>query len=253
MHLRGKRGLILGLANDASIAWGCARAMHALGAELMVTYLNDKVKPNVLPLVEQLGSAVAMSCDVQKPGELEAVFEAIHARWGSLDFVLHAVAYAPKEDLHAPLLQASAAGFAMAMDVSCHSFVRVARLARPMMPRGGTLLTTSYYGAQKVITHYNLMGPVKAALEAVVRQLAVDLGPLHIRVHAISPGPILTRAASGIDEFDTLLEQVARRSPEHQLVSIDEVGAVAAGLVSDWARGMTGNIVFVDEGYHIMG
>lgn len=252
MHLRGKRGLIMGVANAQSIAWGCARAMHAQGAELAVTYLNDKARPWVQPLAEQIDSAL-LPCDVQQPGQLEAVFVVIAARWGRLDFALHAVAYAPKEDLHAPLLDASAAGFAVAMDVSCHSFVRLARLAAPLMPQGGTLLTTSYYGAQKVIGHYNLMGPVKAALEAVVRQLAMELGPRHIRVHALSSGPIRTRAASGIAAFDELLDQAAQRSPEHTLVSIEEVGAVAAGLVSDWARDMTGNVVFVDAGYHIVG
>ena len=252
MHLRGKRGLIMGVANEHSIAWGCARAMHSLGAELALTYLDDKAKLWVQPLAEQI-DAMLLPCDVRQAGQMEAVFEVLAARWGTFDFALHAMAYAPKEDLHAPLLDASAAGFAVAMGVSCHSFVRMARLAVPLMPQGGTLLTTSYYGAQKVIGHYNLMGPVKAALEAVVRQLAMELGPRRIRVHALSPGPIRTRAASGIDAFDELLDQAAQRSPEHTLVSIEEVGAVAAGLVSDWARGMTGNIVFVDAGYHIVG
>jgi len=253
LDLRGQRGLIIGIANDHSIAWGCARSMRALGAELAVTYLNEKAKAWVQPLAGQLQASLLLPCDVRQPGQLDAVFETIRNHWGRLDFALHAVAYAPKKDLQAPLLDTSASGFSMAMDVSCHSFVRMARLAAPLMEHGGTLLATSYYGAEKVIGHYNLMGPVKAALEAVVRQLAVELGPQHIRVHALSPGPVRTRAASGIAAFDELLDQAARRSPEHTLVSIEEVGAVAAGLVSDLARGMTGNVVFVDAGYHIMG
>lgn len=204
------------------------------------------------PLAAQLCSPIVMSCDLEKPGELEAVFESIRQTWGRLDFALHAVAYAPKEDLHGRVVDSSAAGFARAMDVSCHSFVRMAKLAEPLMAEGGTLLTTSYYGAQKVIGHYNLMGPVKAALEAVVRALATELGAQGIRVHALSPGPILTRAASGIEHFDELLQQTAKTVPLHHLVTIEDVGSVAAGLVSDWARHMTGNVVFVDGGSHVL-
>jgi len=253
INLAGKKGLVIGIANNQSIAYGCAKAMHALGAELAITYLNEHAEPFVRPLAEQFGSPLILPCDVEQPGQLEAVFAAIQKQWGTLDFALHAIAYAPKEDLHGRVIDCSAAGFARAMDVSCHSFIRMARLAEPLMGQGGALLTLSYYGAQKVIDHYNIMGPVKAALESVMRQMAVELGPQGIRVHALSPGPILTRAASGIDHFDELLEQVAQHSPQHHLVSIDDVGSVAAGLVSDWSLHMTGNVVFVDGGCHVLG
>jgi enoyl-[acyl-carrier protein] reductase I len=252
IDLAGKKGLIIGIANDQSIAYGCARAMRALGAELAITYLNERAEPYVRPLAVQLGSPIILPCDVERAGELEAVFAAIRASWGRLDFALHAVAYAPKEDLHGRVIDCSAAGFARAMDVSCHSFIRMARLAEPLMSDGGTLLTTSYYGSEKVIKNYNVMGPVKAALEAVMRQLASELGPQGIRVHALSPGPILTRAASGIEHFDELLRETAERAPLHHLVTVDDVGEVAAGLVSDWAKRMTGNVVFVDGGSHVL-
>ncbi|MBC7701159.1 enoyl-ACP reductase FabI [Aquabacterium sp.] len=252
-NLAGKKGLVIGIANEHSIAHGCAKAMRALGAELAVTFLNERAEAFVRPLAEQLGSPLILPCDVEKPGELEAVFDAVRATWGHLDFALHAVASAPKDDLHGRVIDCSAAGFARAMDVSCHSFIRMAKLSEPLMRQGGTLLTISYYGGQKVVEHYNLMGPVKAALEAVVRSLATELGPQGIRVHALSPGPILTRAASGIEHFDDLLAQTARTSPMQRTVTIDEVGAIAAGLVSDWATGMTGNVVFVDGGCHVLG
>lgn len=253
ISLAGKKGLVIGIANDQSIAYGCAKAMRSLGAELAITYLNPRAEPHVRPLAEQLDSTIILPCNVETPGELEAVFAAVHRQWGRLDFALHAVAYAPKDDLHGRVVDCSASGFARAMDVSCHSFIRMARLAEPLMSQGGTLLTTSFYGGQKVIEHYNIMGPVKAALEAVVRELASELGAMGIRVHALSPGPIKTRAASGIEHFDELLEHAAQRAPRHHLVTIEEVGGVAAGLVSDWARCMTGNVVFVDGGSHIMG
>jgi len=253
INLAGKKGPVIGIANKQSIAYGCARAMHALGAELTNTYLNVHAEPFVRPLAEQYGSPLILPCDVEQPGQPEAVFAAIQKQWGKLDFALHAIAYAPKEDLHGRVIDCSAAGFARAMDVSCHSFIRMARLAEPLMGQGGALLTLSYYGAQKVIDHYNIMGPVKAALESVMRQMAVELGPQGIRVHALAPGPILTRAASGIDHFNELLEQVAQHSPQHHLVSIDDVGSVAAGLVSDWSLHMTGNVVFVDGGCHVLG
>lgn len=252
IDLSGKFGLVIGIANDQSIAYGCAKAMRALGATLAITYRNERADPFVRPLAEQLDSPIIMPCDVEQPGEIEAVFSAIREQWGRLDFALHAVAYASKDDLHRRVVDCSAAGFARAMDVSCHSFIRMSKLAEPLMRLGGTLLTISYYGGEKVVEHYRIMGPVKAALEAVVRELAAALGPQGIRVHALSPGPILTRAASGIEHFDELLEQAARRAPQHHLVTIDDVGAVAAGLVSDWARRMTGNVVFVDGGSHVM-
>ncbi len=251
--LAGKKGLIVGVANQHSIAYGCARAIRDLGGSLALTYLNDKADPYVRPLAEELGAELYMPLDVEQPGQMEAVFERIAEQWGRLDFVLHAIAYAPKDDLHGRVVDSSQEGFARAMNVSCHSFIRMARLAEPLMTNGGALVTMSYYGAQKVIGSYGMMGPVKAALESSVRYLAVELGPKRIRVHAVSPGPIKTRAASGIAQFDALLDQAAQRAPEHQLVDIDDVGAVTAMLLTDAARGMTGNIAFVDAGYHIVG
>ncbi len=250
--LAGKKGLVLGIANEHSIAYGCAKAMREQGADLAVTYLNTRAEPFVRPLAAQLGCSIVLPCDVEMAGELEAVLEAVGQTWGRLDFALHAVAYAPKEDLQGRTLDCSAAGFARAMDVSCHSFIRLCKLAEPLMREGGTLLTTSYYGSQKVMDHYKLMGPVKAALEAVVRQLACELGPQGIRVHALSPGPILTRAASGIEHFDELLDDAARHAPLHHAVNIDDVGAAAVWLVSERARCMTGSVMFVDGGRHIV-
>lgn len=251
--LAGKKGLVLGIANEHSIAYGCARAFRALGAELAITYLNDKAKPYVEPLVSGLGAAVFLPCDVQVPGQLEAVFEAMSQTWGKLDFALHAIAFAPKEDLHGRLADCSRDGFLQAMDISCHSFVRMARLSEPLMRDGGALFAMSYYGAEKVIEHYNVMGPVKAALESAVRYLAYEFGPAGIRVHAISPGPVKTRAASGIAHFDELLESAAMRAPAKRLVSIEDVGAATAFLATDYAKLITGETIYVDGGYHILG
>ena len=251
--LAGKKGLIVGIANDQSIAYGCAQAMQALGATLAVTYFNAKAEPHVRPLARQLGADIIMPLDVEQPGQLEALFAQIEQRWGRLDFVLHAIAFAPAADLHGRIVDSSAKGFARAMDVSCHSFIRMAKLAEPLMAQGGALVTMSYYGAQKVIDHYGIMGPVKAALEATVRYLAAELGPAGIRVHAVSPGPIKTRAASGIGDFEQLLDEAASRAPQHQLVTIADVGAVTAMLCSDAARALTGNVTYVDAGYHVMG
>lgn len=253
MSLQGKKGLIIGIANQNSIAYGCARVLRVAGAELAVTYLNAKAEPFVQPLAEQLESQIVVPCDVREPGQLEAVFARIREDWGRLDFLLHSIAYAPKEDLHGRITDCSQAGFAMAMDVSCHSFIRMARLAEPLMTQGGCLLTVTFYGSEKVVEDYNLMGPVKAALECSVRYMAAELGSRRIRVHALSPGPLKTRAASGIEHFDELLERARVRTPEHKLVSIDDVGNLAAFLVSDAAAGLTGNIEYVDAGYHIVG
>uniref|UniRef100_E6VDY9 Enoyl-[acyl-carrier-protein] reductase [NADH] n=1 Tax=Rhodopseudomonas palustris (strain DX-1) TaxID=652103 RepID=E6VDY9_RHOPX len=253
MSLQGKKGLVVGIANDQSIAFGCARAFRDAGAEIAVTYLNDKAAPHVTPLAEQLGSPIVVPCDVREPGQLEAVFERIRTQWGRLDFLLHSIAFAPKEDLHGRVVDCSQAGFAMAMDVSCHSFIRMARLAEPLMPDGGCLLTVSFYGSEKVVEDYNLMGPVKAALESSVRYMAAELAPKKIRAHALSPGPLMTRAASGIARFDELLERTRARLPAHRLVSIEDVGAVAAFLVGDTARSLTGNIEYIDAGYHVIG
>jgi enoyl-[acyl-carrier protein] reductase I len=252
-RLEGKKGLVVGIANEHSIAWGCARAFRAFGAELAITYLNDKAKPYVEPLAKQLDAPLFLPLDVQVEGQMEATFAAIGERWGRLDFALHSIAFAPKEDLHGRVVDCSRAGFLQAMDVSCHSFIRMARLAEPLMKDGGALFTMSYYGAEKVVENYNLMGPVKAALEASARYLAAELGPKGIRVHAISPGPLNTRAASGITHFDDLLNQAAARAPSRSLVTIEDVGFATAALATDAARLITGDTIYIDGGYHIMG
>lgn len=251
--LGGKKGLVLGIANEHSIAYGCAKAFRALGAEVAVTYLNDKAKPYVEPLARELEAPLLLPCDVSVPGQLEGVFQAMRERWGKIDFALHAIAFAPKADLHGRLTDCSRDGFLQAMDISCHSFMRMARLAEPLMPNGGALFTMSYYGAEKVVEHYNLMGPVKAALESAVRYLAFELGPKGIRVHAISPGPVKTRAASGIDHFDELLARAAERAPARRLVDIEDVGVATAVLATDYAKLITGETVYVDGGYHVLG
>jgi enoyl-[acyl-carrier protein] reductase I len=253
MDLHGKRGLVFGIANEHSIAYGCASAFHAAGAELAVSYLNAKAEPYVRPLAEALRCPIIAPCDVRVAGELEAFFEHVRKQWGRFDFLLHSIAFAPKEDLHARVIDCSQVGFMMAMDVSCHSFIRMAKLAEPMMPTGGCLLTVTFYGAEKVVEDYNLMGPVKAALESSVRYMAAELGEKRIRVHAISPGPLKTRAASGIARFDELMERTRQRTPEHRLVGIDEIGSLASFLVSDAASALTGNIEFIDAGNHIIG
>lgn len=252
MSLAGKKGLIVGIANERSIAYGCAQAFRKQGAVLAATYLNEKAEPYVRPLAERLNCPIIVPCDVRKPGQLEAVFSSIAQQWGMLDFLLHSIAFAPKEDLHSRIVDCSQAGFSMAMDISCHSFIRMARLSEPLMKNGGCLLTMTFYGSEKVVQEYNLMGPVKAALESSVRYLAAELGGKRIRVHALSPGPLKTRAASGIDRFDELLERTRARTPEHQLVGIEDVGNLAAFLVSDAAKALTGNIEYIDAGYHIL-
>jgi len=251
--LEGKRGLVVGIANDSSIAYGCAKAFRALGAELAVTYLNAKAERHVKPLADELEASLFLPLDVRGEGELEAVFAAIQEKWGKLDFVLHSIAFAPKEDLHARVVDSSQEGFLLAMDVSCHSFVRMAKLAEPLMTDGGCLQTVTFYGGEKVVEHYNLMGPVKAALESVTRYMAAELGEKGIRVHALSPGPLATRAASGIDRFDELMTRVAERAPTHHLVTIEDVGAYAAFLASDAAKSLTGSVAFIDGGYNIVG
>lgn len=252
LPLAGKRGLVTGIANADSIAWGCAKAFRAMGAELAVTYLNDKARPHVEPLARQVDAPLLMPLDLLREGELEAVFERIATEWGGLDFVLHSIAYAPRDDLHGRVTDCSRAGFLTAMDVSCWSFIRMAKLAEPLMPTGGTLFCMSYYGSQMVVEHYNMMGPVKAALESATRYLAAELGPQGIRVHAISPGPLKTRAASGIAEFDALLDRAQAKAPARSLVSIDDVGEATDWLATDAARRMTGQTLYIDGGYHII-
>ncbi len=250
--LEGKKGLIVGIANNESIAYGCAKYFKMMGAELAVTFLNEKAEKYVAPLAEELDALFLGPCDVRESGQLKGVFDTIGEKWGKLDFCLHSIAFAPKEDLHAPVVDCSRDGFSLAMDVSCHSFVRMAKYAKPLMTDGGTMLTVTFYGSRKVVEHYNLMGPVKAALESTTRYLAHDMAEQGVRVHAISPGPLKTRAASGIDRFDELMDAAAKRAPQHQLVTIEDCGALAAFLVSDGAKAMTGSTFFVDGGYHIM-
>ncbi len=251
--LAGKKALVVGIANEHSIAYGCAHAFRSLGADLAITYLNDKARPYVAPLAEALGAPIFLPLDVEQAGQLEAVFDTVRAQWGRLDILVHSIAFAPKEDLQGGLLDCSAEGFKRAMDVSCHSFVRMARLAAPLMTEGGTMFAMSYHGAQKVVPNYNVMGPVKAALEAACRYLAFELGPKGIRVHPISPGPLKTRAASGLKDFDLLLNEAASRAPVGELVDIDDVGFACAYLATPYARRMTGQTLYVDGGVNIMG
>lgn len=250
--LEGKKGLIVGIANENSIAWGCAKAFRAFGAELAVTYLNDKAKKYVEPLAREIDSAILMPLEVRTPGEMEAVFDRIGKEWGELDFVVHSIAFSPKEALQGRVVDVQREGFLTTMDVSCWSFIRMAHLAEPLMKKGGTLFTMTFYGSQMVVEHYNIMGVAKAALESAVRYMAAELGPKGIRVHAISPGPLATRAASGIPEFDELLEKAKAKAPARSLVSIDDVGVATAFLAHDAAKLMTGDTVYIDGGYHII-
>ena len=250
--LEGKRGLVVGIANDQSIAWGCARAFRALGAELAVTYLNDKAKPYVEPLAQALEAPIVMPLDVSVPGQMEAVFERIAEQWGELDFVVHSIAFSPKDTLQGRVVDVPHDGFLKTMDISCWSFIRMAHLAEPLMKQGGTLFTMTYYGSQMVVKNYNIMGVAKAALESAVRYIAAELGPKGIRVHAISPGPLATRAASGIPEFDELLNKAQETAPTRSLVSIDDVGMATAFLAHDAARLITGDTIYIDGGYHII-
>lgn len=250
--LQGKRGLVVGIANEHSIATGCARAFRNAGAELTVTYLNDKARPYVEPAAKALEAPLFLALNVESDDELDTVFETIEQEWGQLDFLLHSIAYCPMEDLHGRVVDCSRQGFGQAMDISVHSFIRLARKAEPLMKDGGCLLTVSYYGAEKVVDHYNVMGPVKAALEGTVKYLAAELGPQSIRVNALSPGPLKTRAASGIAHFDSLIDEARDRAPQQRLVTIEDVGNMAMGLVSDLSRNVTGNISYVDAGYHVM-
>ena len=250
--LEGKKGLIVGIANDQSIAWGCARAFRAFGAEVAVTYLNDKARRFVEPLAKVLEAPIFMPLDVQKPGEMEAVFDRIGKEWGKLDFVVHSIAFSPKDTLQGRVVDVDREGFLATMDISCWTFIRMAHLAEPLMRRGGSLFTMTYYGSQMVVKNYNVMGVAKAALESAVRYIAAELGPKGIRVHAISPGPLATRAASGIPEFDALLDKAKAKAPTRSLVSIEDVGVTTAFLAHDAARLITGETLYIDGGYHII-
>ena len=250
--LDGKKGLVVGIANENSIAWGCAKAFRALGAEVAVTYVNDKAKKYVEPLARELEASIMMPLDVNKPGQMEAVFERITKEWGKLDFVVHSIAFAPQQALHGRVVDVPLDGFLTTMQVSCWTFLRMAHLAEPLMKKGGTLFTMTYYGSRTVVKNYNIMGVAKAALESAVRYLSAELGPKGIRVHAISPGPLATRAASGIPEFDELLDKAKAKAPSRSLVSIDDVGIATAFLAHDAARLITGETLYIDGGYHII-
>jgi enoyl-[acyl-carrier protein] reductase I len=250
--LEGKKGLIVGIANENSIAWGCAKAFRAYGAQIAVTYLNEKAKNFVEPLARELEAPIVMPLDVNTPGQMEAVFERITSKWGDLDFVVHSIAFSPKDALRGRVVDVSQEGFLKTMDVSCWTFIRMAHLAEPLMRNGGTLFTMSYYGSKMVVKNYNIMGVAKAALECAVRYIAAELGPKGIRVHAISPGPLATRAASGIPEFDALLDKAKAKAPTRSLVSIEDVGVATAFLAHDAARLITGETLYIDGGYHII-
>lgn len=250
--LAGKKGLIVGVANDQSIAWGCARAFRALGADVALTYLNDKARRFVEPLAQEVEAPIFLPLDVLTPGQIEAVFQAIADKWGRIDYLVHSIAFAPRDTLAGRVTDAPLDGFLRTMEVSCWSFLRMAHLAEPLMKQGGAMFTMTYYGANAVVENYNIMGVAKAALESAVRYMAAELGPKGIRVHAISPGPLATRAASGIPEFDELLAKAERKAPVRQLVGIDDVGAAVAFLAHDAARLMTGQTLYVDGGYHII-
>jgi enoyl-[acyl-carrier protein] reductase I len=251
--LSGKTALVVGVANEHSIAWGCAKALHDAGAQVAITYLNAKAEPYVRPLAESIESPIIMPLDVNDDFQLEAVFGEIEQRWGQLDTLVHSIAFAPRDDLQGRVVDTSREGFRAAMDVSVHSFIRMVRMSEPLMTNGGSCMTMSFYGASKVVGTYNVMGPVKAALEAVTRELASELGEKGIRVNTLSPGPMATRAASGIKDFDEMMDAAAKRAPTHQLVSIEDCGAYAAFLASDASRNITGGLHFIDGGYNIMG
>lgn len=251
--LSGKKALIVGIANEESIAFGCAKALRMQGAELAVTFQDHRAEPFVRPIADKLNSDIVLPLDVRDDAQFAALFDGIRRRWDKLDICLHSIAFCPKQDLHAPVVNCSRGGFAAAMEISVYSFIRLVRQAAPLMPDGGACMTVSFLGSEKVVEHYNIMGPVKAALEAATRYMAAELGPKGIRVHALSPGPLKTRAASGIGHFDELLNAAAARAPTHQLASIDDVGAYAAFLASAEAVNVTGGIHYIDGGYHIMG
>ncbi|WP_292287360.1 enoyl-ACP reductase FabI [Marivita sp.] len=250
--LKGKVGLVVGIANEHSIAAGCAAAFRASGARLCLTYQNEKALHYVEPVATSLDADLLLPLDVTDSAQLDTVFTQIRQTWGKLDFLVHSIAFCPRDDLHGRVVDCSQDGFALAMDVSVHSLIRLAKRAEPLMADGGTILTVSYHGAEKVVGNYNIMGPVKAALEATTRYLSVELGEKNIRVNALSPGPLETRAASGIDHFDELIDDARTRAPLHRLTTIEEVGAMAACLVSDFAVSVSGNTAFIDGGHHVV-
>jgi enoyl-[acyl-carrier protein] reductase I len=251
--MQGKRGVVLGVANNRSIAWGIAKACHAAGAELAFTYQGDALKKRVEPLAEEVDGLVVGHCDVTDPATLDAVFDAVKSAWGSLDFLVHAIAFSDKDQLDGRYVDTTEDNFTKTMLVSCYSFTAVTQRAEKLMTNGGSLLTLTYYGAEKWMPHYNVMGVAKAALEASVRYLAADLGEKNIRVNAISAGPIKTLAASGIGDFRYILKWNEYNAPMRRTVTIDEVGDSALYLLSDMSRGVTGEVHHVDSGYHVVG
>lgn len=249
--LQGRKGLILGLANEHSIAYGCAQLARQQGAEIVATCVNERAYEFVEPLANSMDIPLLV-CDVEKEDDLQQAVESAATRLGKIDFVVHSIAWAPLEDLHAQVVDSSPEGFARAMSVSCHSFARLGKLCAPYMAKGGSLVTMSYLGSEAVIPHYGLMGPVKAALESLVRYMAAELGPQGIRVHAVSPGPIPTRAASGIEEFGQLMANAQQKSPLNRLVTLEEIAALCGFLCSDLSSAMTGQTIFVDAGFHVV-
>ena len=251
--LAGKKALVIGIANEDSIAYGCAQSFRAQGAELAVTFQDERAERYVRPLAERLGTDIVLPLDVRLDEQFGQLFDAIRRRWRQVDICLHSIAFCPKQDLHARVVDCSRAGFVTAMEISVYSFIRMVRAAEPLMADGGACMTVSFLGSERVVEHYNIMGPVKAALEASTRYMAAELGPRGIRVHALSPGPLKTRAASGIGHFDEMLNTAAARAPTHQLASIEDVGAYAAFLASGEAANVTGCVHYIDGGYHIVG
>ncbi|MBS0289610.1 MAG: enoyl-ACP reductase FabI [Proteobacteria bacterium] len=251
--LKGKKALIIGIANESSIAYGCAKMLKMAGADLAITYLNEKAKTHVDNIANELSPSIYTKCDVTSSNDLENVFKEIETQWQELDILIHSIAFAPKKDLQGPIVECSKEGFLLAMDISCHSFIRMANLAKPLMKNGGAMFAMSFHGSQKVVEHYNLMGPVKAALECMVRYMAFELGPQNIRIIAISPGPVKTRAASGLEEFDKLINKAQEQSPLKSLVDIFDVGAMVTFLSSKYAKNITGDTLYIDAGYHLLG
>lgn len=251
--LKGKKALVVGIANDSSIAYGCAKMLKIAGADLAITYLNEKAKPFVDKIADELQPSIYMPCNVTDKIQINNLFEEIISKWQEIDIFIHSVAFAPKDDLHGPVTECSKEGFLLAMEVSCYSFIEMSNLARPLMKNGGTLFAMSFHGAQQVIEHYNVMGPVKAALESTVRYMAYELGPQNIRVIAISPGPVKTRAASGLEDFDRLLQRAQQESPLKSLVDIEDVGAMVTYLSSNYAKHITGDTIYIDAGFHLIG
>jgi enoyl-[acyl-carrier protein] reductase I len=251
--MRGKRGLVMGVANNRSIAWGISRSCRAQGAELAFTYQGEALKKRVEPLAEEVGGQVVGHCDVTDPATIDAVFDEVASRWGGLDFLVHAIAFSDKDQLTGRYIDCTAENFSRSLLISCYSFTAIAQRAEKLMPNGGSLLTLTYYGAEKWMPHYNVMGVAKAALEASVRYLAADLGEKNIRVNALSAGPIRTLAAAGIGDFRYILKWNELNSPLRRTVTIEEVGDAALYFLSDLARGVTGEVHHVDAGYHVVG